>query len=440
MGGSKADKENGTNKQEDNNTSHEVAQKEQNAHEYEETELSKDEKTVNGGEAAKNAKRRLSVDASPKDTERESPNNPKKKNVTEKAIENNNSSNTIVSEEATVSSTTTIPSFGRTFGATYHSLNEKYGTSSKFANLQSMYTKLNTTSVDEATKKDESSAPFGESAPLFGSGTTLGGDAKLPKIDIFAKPPVTNENDASGTTPFGENSRLFGSGTSLGGEVKLPTVDIFAKSSTDNKESLPFGGSSSLFGSSTSLGSDIKLPKVDLFARSSDDAEKKEESTNDDISETSTSVAITEKKETVNAKDSNDSNGKSGLSALFEPYKSVSGEEDEATLYEIDGKLFVYNRDDRAWAERGFGALKLLQSKANEGDYRLVMRHGKTKKVILNSKVFRDMNPQGAEFRLDFLAADDGKVSSYAFKTKANEKLNVLIGKLKDAITSFQKE
>lgn len=48
----------------------------------------------------------------------------------------------------------------------------------------------------------------------------------------------------------------------------------------------------------------------------------------------------------------------------------VTGEEDEETVYQVRGKLFVLNEQNQ-WGERGIGLLKLNIRKTDSGGARL---------------------------------------------------------------------
>ena len=85
--------------------------------------------------------------------------------------------------------------------------------------------------------------------------------------------------------------------------------------------------------------------------------------------------------------------------ATFEPKVQlaevdvVNGEEDEAIMFQIRAKLFVFGETmldkgtgNKTWRERGVGDVKLLKHK-EFGKIRLLMRQDKTMKVIVNHVV-----------------------------------------------------
>jgi len=68
----------------------------------------------------------------------------------------------------------------------------------------------------------------------------------------------------------------------------------------------------------------------------------------------------------------------------------VTGEEDEETVYQVRGKLFVLSEQNQ-WSERGTGLLKLNVRKTDSGGARLVMRKDAVYTVLLNAVLFKGM-------------------------------------------------
>jgi len=68
----------------------------------------------------------------------------------------------------------------------------------------------------------------------------------------------------------------------------------------------------------------------------------------------------------------------------------VTGEEDEDTVYQVRGKLFVLNEQNQ-WSERGTGLIKLNVRRTDGGSARLVMRKDAVYTVLLNTVLFKGM-------------------------------------------------
>ena len=88
------------------------------------------------------------------------------------------------------------------------------------------------------------------------------------------------------------------------------------------------------------------------------------------------------------------------LQGACSPCPANTGEEDEETRFASRGKLYQYQSEKKAWAERGVGPVKLnvkhLTDDEDESggpgpEARLIMRAAATHKVILNATVFKEM-------------------------------------------------
>ncbi|KND03243.1 uncharacterized protein SPPG_02296 [Spizellomyces punctatus DAOM BR117] len=74
--------------------------------------------------------------------------------------------------------------------------------------------------------------------------------------------------------------------------------------------------------------------------------------------------------------------------------KAVSGEEDEETIYQTRGKLFVWDasvKGKERWRERGKGMVKVNVKNGRAEQGRLVMRSDGSLRLILNTKIFSEM-------------------------------------------------
>ncbi|KAG1665054.1 hypothetical protein FOA52_012472 [Chlamydomonas sp. UWO 241] len=70
----------------------------------------------------------------------------------------------------------------------------------------------------------------------------------------------------------------------------------------------------------------------------------------------------------------------------LEEVETSTGEEEEECLFECKTKLYRFDQDSGEWKERGIGAAKLLQHKANR-KVRMLMRQEKTLKIRANHLV-----------------------------------------------------
>ncbi|KIR60503.1 ran-binding protein 3, partial [Cryptococcus bacillisporus CA1873] len=68
----------------------------------------------------------------------------------------------------------------------------------------------------------------------------------------------------------------------------------------------------------------------------------------------------------------------------------TTGEEDEDTVFQARSKLFV---NEKGWKERGVGLLKLNVQRSDGSGARLVMRADGVLRLLLNSKLYKGLNP-----------------------------------------------
>ncbi|CAI9564272.1 unnamed protein product, partial [Staurois parvus] len=90
--------------------------------------------------------------------------------------------------------------------------------------------------------------------------------------------------------------------------------------------------------------------------------------------------------------------------------KVITGEESERNVLQISCKLFVFNKDNQVWTERGRGYLRLNDTAVNDnGPFRsrIVMRNHGNLKLILNSKIFSEMKLERANRKSLHITATD---------------------------------
>lgn len=90
--------------------------------------------------------------------------------------------------------------------------------------------------------------------------------------------------------------------------------------------------------------------------------------------------------------------------------KIVTGEESERNVLQINCKLFVFNKENQVWTERGRGYLRLNDTAvSNNGPFRsrIVMRNHGNLKLILNSQIFSEMKLEKANRKCLRITATD---------------------------------
>ncbi|XP_066458518.1 ran-binding protein 3-like isoform X2 [Eleutherodactylus coqui] len=95
----------------------------------------------------------------------------------------------------------------------------------------------------------------------------------------------------------------------------------------------------------------------------------------------------------------------------------VTGEESERNVLQINCNLFVFNKEKESWTERGHGYLRLndTATKCNGPlRSRIVMRNHGNLKLILNSKIFKEMKLERANRRCVRITATD--LADYSIK------------------------
>jgi len=105
----------------------------------------------------------------------------------------------------------------------------------------------------------------------------------------------------------------------------------------------------------------------------------------------------------------------------------VTGEEDEAVLFEERSKLFRYAEDTKEWKERGLGQAKLLHNKVT-GNVRFIMRREQTFKICANHNIVPEMkmdqmkgNAKARIWGADDFADEDRKTETFCIRFKTEE-------------------
>lgn len=97
---------------------------------------------------------------------------------------------------------------------------------------------------------------------------------------------------------------------------------------------------------------------------------------------------------------------------------STTGEEGEDNLIQVKGKLFVYDKENTKWKERGTGICRLNQAK-DKSYSRLIFREEKVRRILLNFRLSPVLNPSQNKNAITFLAPsvdDPKKIVTYSIK------------------------
>ncbi|XP_054570345.1 ran-binding protein 3-like [Eptesicus fuscus] len=139
---------------------------------------------------------------------------------------------------------------------------------------------------------------------------------------------------------------------------------------------------------------------------------------------------------------------KSSPKCLLKKIDVITGEEAEYNVLKINCKLFVFNKTTPSWTERGRGALRLNDTAGSDrGAFqsRLIMRNQGSLRLILNSKLWTQMEIQRANHRNLRVTATD--LEDYSIKVfliqasaKDTESLYAAIHHRLVALRSFEKQ
>nr|XP_045373035.1 ran-binding protein 3-like isoform X1 [Camelus bactrianus] len=101
---------------------------------------------------------------------------------------------------------------------------------------------------------------------------------------------------------------------------------------------------------------------------------------------------------------------KPSAKSLLEKIDVITGEEAEHNVLKINCKLFIFNKTAQSWIERGRGALRLNDATSSDGgtfQSRLIMRNQGSLRLILNSKLWAQMEIQRANHKNLRITATD---------------------------------
>ncbi|ELR47109.1 Ran-binding protein 3-like protein, partial [Bos mutus] len=132
---------------------------------------------------------------------------------------------------------------------------------------------------------------------------------------------------------------------------------------------------------------------------------------------------------------------------LLEKIDIITGEEAEHNVLEINCKLFRFNKTTQSWTERGRGALRLndtARSDCGTFQSRLIMRNQGSLRLILNSKLWAQMEIQRANHKnLQITATDleDCNVKVFLIQASAKDtgRMHAAIHHRLVALRSFDK-
>ncbi|KAI4574354.1 hypothetical protein MJG53_020918, partial [Ovis ammon polii x Ovis aries] len=133
---------------------------------------------------------------------------------------------------------------------------------------------------------------------------------------------------------------------------------------------------------------------------------------------------------------------------FLEKIDVITGEEAEHNVLEINCKLFIFNKTTQSWTERGRGALRLNDTASSDcGTFqsRLIMRNQGSLRLILNSKLWAQMEIQRANHKnLQITATDleDYNVKVFLIQASAKDtgRMHAAIHHRLVALRSFDKQ
>ncbi|XP_059551080.1 ran-binding protein 3-like [Myotis daubentonii] len=139
---------------------------------------------------------------------------------------------------------------------------------------------------------------------------------------------------------------------------------------------------------------------------------------------------------------------KSSPKCLLKKIDVITGEEAEYNVLKVNCKLFVFNKTTRSWTERGRGALRLNDTAGSDrGAFqsRLIMRNQGSLRLILNSKLWTQMEIQRANhqnLRITATDLEDYHIKVFLIQASAKdtESLYAAIHHRLVALRSFEKQ
>ncbi|XP_072461904.1 ran-binding protein 3-like isoform X2 [Notamacropus eugenii] len=112
---------------------------------------------------------------------------------------------------------------------------------------------------------------------------------------------------------------------------------------------------------------------------------------------------------------------------ILEKIEVITGEEEEHNVLKINCKLFVFKKTTQSWIERGRGTLRLNDTANNNSGMlqsRLIMRNQGSLKLILNSKLWAQMEIQRAShknLRITATDLDDCSIKIFLIQASAKD-------------------
>ncbi|KAG0232710.1 hypothetical protein BGW42_007964 [Actinomortierella wolfii] len=284
-------------------------------------------------------------------------------------------------------------------------------TASPFATMANQSSSFLSSSKPSGFGNTSSVSPFGavsSSTNIFGSTSSPTPSETKPAFSSSgfgntssSSPFSTTVSSASGSV-FGVRSTI---GSSTGSSPLPASVSVFGASST------PTGKTFGTFGS---LSKESKGSFLDESTQGSDNFD----------------ALLTQESEDANPEEE-ENNTKDYTSSLFanaEQIDVVTGEEDEATLFQTKGRLYADTDKSQSWKERGKGTFKVNVSREDTKSARLVMRTDGVLRLILNIAIFPQMIPLiTGEKYVRFIGIEDKKPIAFLLKVKDSETAQAIV-------------
>uniref|UniRef100_A0A182W3I3 RanBD1 domain-containing protein n=1 Tax=Anopheles minimus TaxID=112268 RepID=A0A182W3I3_9DIPT len=197
--------------------------------------------------------------------------------------------------------------------------------------------------------------------------------ASLPKSNLFANVKKSALSEASCGFVFGQNvhERVTGENLNNASGNNLPTTGFsFATSVAATAGETGTGGTVN----TASAASNAAGPTPGKEGSDSSDGSSREPKDRESLEEA--------------ARRYEESRG--ALKRKYEEVETITGEEDERNVVEINCKLFAFAKSN--WEERGHGTLRLNDKDNNES--RVVFRQSGNLRVLINTKVWAGMVAQ----------------------------------------------
>lgn len=232
----------------------------------------------------------------------------------------------------------------------------------------------------------------------------------LPKSNLFANVKSISENTGF---VFGQNvhERVTGAGENLDTSA-TPTAGLSFSSAVASTTTTTNSNDSSSNSNSTAPATATATSQQ--TAAGSNGGEKTESTTEESLEEA--------------ARKYEESRG--ALKRKFDEVETITGEEDERNVAEINCKLFAFAKSN--WEERGHGTLRLNDKDGSSKESRVVFRQAGNLRVLINTKVWSGMiADQSSQKSLRLTAMDNnGQVKVFLVMSRPD-----VIGKLHKELT-----